>query len=67
MSAMGVTTPSRDGSPRERRCYMKEMTLVVDVEDNSKIKPETIIRHVISACGEGSLLACVPKSGMCMN
>ncbi|XP_048776547.2 uncharacterized protein LOC125680821 [Ostrea edulis] len=45
------------------RKYCRENTVVVNVRDNSLIKPEGIIQFVNENCGLGSLYACVPKSG----
>lgn len=45
------------------RKYCRENTLFVNVNDNSFVKPEEIIKFIHDTCGVGSLLACVPKSG----
>ena len=61
---------SSDGShlggsnnPLKNRKYSRENTVVVNVKDNSHVKPEGIIAFVNENCGIGSLYACVPKSG----
>lgn len=48
---------------QEKRNFSKENTVLVDVEDNSAVKAKRIIEVVTELCGEGVILACVPKSG----
>ena len=45
------------------RKYCREHTVIVNVRDNSSVKPEDIIHFIHENCGVGSLFACVPKSG----
>ena len=42
------------------RKYCREQTMIVNVIDNSSVKPKEIIHE---NCGIGNLFACVPKSG----
>ena len=45
------------------RKYCREHTVIVNVRDNSSVKPEDIIHFIHENRGVGSLFACVPKSG----
>ncbi|CAC5423425.1 unnamed protein product [Mytilus coruscus] len=42
---------------------LKELTLVVDVVDNKKVSANSIIEEAEVLCGEGNVLAVVPRSG----
>lgn len=42
---------------------MKECTVVIDVEDNKRFSPMSIIESVEIVCGDGNVLAVVPRSG----
>ena len=45
------------------RKYCRMHTVIVNVRDNSSVKPEDIIHFIHENCGVDSLFACVPKSG----
>jgi hypothetical protein len=56
---------SHNGRPSEfklHRKYCRENTLIVDVRDNSRVKPDELIKFVHEHCGIGTMYACVPKS-----
>ena len=55
--------PGMDDNSRSpgHKLYRKENTLMVEVESNSKITAQDVIKAVTGLCGEGALLACVPK------
>ncbi|CAG2207261.1 unnamed protein product [Mytilus edulis] len=42
---------------------LKELTLIVDVADNKKVGANSIIEEAEVLCGEGNVLAVVPRSG----
>ncbi|CAC5423456.1 unnamed protein product [Mytilus coruscus] len=41
----------------------KELTLILDVIDNKKVGPLSVIEEAESLCGDGNVLAVVPRSG----
>jgi hypothetical protein len=43
--------------------FTRELSVKVDVLDNTKVKAMDIIKAVTEVAGVGSLLACIPKSG----
>jgi hypothetical protein len=47
----------------ETRTFVKECSVLIDVGDNHKVKAIDIINSIDSVIGEGSVFACVPKSG----
>lgn len=49
--------------PVKNRKYRREHSLIVNVRDNSAVRPDAIIEYIHEHCGIGSLYACVPKSG----
>ncbi|CAC5405806.1 unnamed protein product [Mytilus coruscus] len=49
------------GGGGNRMC--KELTLILDVIDNKKVGPLSVIEEAESLCGDGNILAVVPRSG----
>jgi hypothetical protein len=60
MASGGEPTPSHHGGGR---VFTRELSVKVDVLDNTKIKALDIINAVVESAGVGSILACIPKSG----
>ena len=42
---------------------LKELTLIVDVDDNKRVSARSVIEEAEIICGEGNVLAVVPRSG----
>ena len=42
---------------------LKELTLIVDVDDNKRVSARSVIEEAENICGEGNVLAVVPRSG----
>lgn len=42
---------------------LKELTLIVDVADNRSVSAQSIIEEAEGICGDGNILAVVPRSG----
>lgn len=42
---------------------LKELTLIVDVNDNKRVSARSVIEEAEIICGEGNVLAVVPRSG----
>jgi hypothetical protein len=49
--------------PFKSRQYRREHSLIVNVHDNSAVRPDAVIKYVHDHCGVGDIYACVPKSG----
>lgn len=51
------------GASQPKRRYSKDNTVIIDVIDNKQLKANKVIGVVTELCGEGTVFACVPKSG----
>ena len=43
--------------------FVKELTLIVDVADNRRVSATSVIEEAEAICGDGNILAVVPRSG----
>lgn len=59
MASPGASRPKHS----EKRHYLKDNTVVVNVLDNNKVKASKLIDAIAVVCGVGSIFACVPKFG----
>lgn len=60
---MGRPHQSEGHEERPPRQYRKECSLYIDVKDNKVVKPRPLIEAIQDLVGEGTLYACIAKSG----
>jgi len=55
------TGEAQEGKPQ--KFYKKDLSILIDVGDNKKVKAQTVIGAAVSVLGHGKVFACVPRSG----